>query len=118
MPAINIDELAAAIFAALNGSVEKGIKTGSAFIAQQSRALAVQAAMIAEGRIRKQIVDEDFQFLMEQLKTLTENFARSVAALTVITLQNAWNAIAGALWGAIDTALGGVGLKVPKASKA
>lgn len=117
---IDIDKLAAAIAAAVRGSVENGVRAGSAFIEKQSRGLAVQAAMITDARLAKKIDKDDFEFFTIQLRTLTENFARSVASLTIITLQKAWNAIVGVLWGAINQALSGAGLgalPIPRAPK-
>lgn len=118
--AIDIDKLAADIFAALNAAIQGGIKTGRAFIRKQSRGLAVQGAMIAEARLGNNIDDDDVAFFNTQLAALTKNFARSVVAMALITLQNAWNAIVGVLWGTINAALAGAnfgGLPVPKVPK-
>lgn len=118
--AIDIEGLAAAIVAAIKGAVVQGANTGSAFIRNQSRGLALQAAMITEARIGGKIDEDDFKFFTAQLRTLTENFTRAVAALALITLQKAWNAIVGVLWGTINNALSGAGLgalALPKAPK-
>lgn len=106
MPAINIDELAAAIVAALRGELTDGWTSVSTFAGKQARRLATQAALMTEGRITHQIDDELLDFFEDQLKEITINFARAMAMRTIITLQRAWNAIVGVVWDTVNGALG------------
>jgi hypothetical protein len=44
------------------------------------------------------------------MQTNTENMARAVAMLTALTVEKAWNAVAGALWGGLRTILTDAGI--------
>jgi hypothetical protein len=115
---IDMDGLAAAMIAALKGVVQPGINIATTFVKNQTKGLAMQAALITEARLTGQITDEQFLRFNKQLRTLTENFVRTLAHLALITLQKAWNAVAGVLWGTINQTLGAAGfpaLPVPAA---
>lgn len=108
----DIEETVGAMADALKEELLDGWSTVSSFVQMQSKQLATQAQMIATSRAAGSLRTDDdlFEFFIEQLKDKTENFARTVAALTVLTLEKAWNAAVGVLWGAIDKVLAGVGL--------
>ncbi|SHG98762.1 hypothetical protein SAMN02745157_0107 [Kaistia soli DSM 19436] len=110
MATINIDQLAGDIVDALRGEITTGFQAISTFARNQSRRLAAQAALIAEGGITGQLDAEMLRFFDDQLKTMARNFARAVAERTMITLQRAWNAITDVVWGAVNAALGTVGI--------
>lgn len=108
----NVDELVTAILGDLNSLLDKDIGEYVTFAKMQTKALAKQAAWIAEATLQGEINDEEREFFLADLKTLSENFARVVVGLTIITLEKAWNAIVGRLWDAINAALGSL-LPVP-----
>ena len=72
--------------------------------------MADQAAAIAQARITGSLKDDDdtFDFFTNQLKDLATNFARSVATLTLLIIEQAWNAVVKVVWGAINGALASV----------
>lgn len=90
----------------------EGYGTISVFVEDQGRLLAEQAAFIAEQRATGELRHNDtlFNHFMKGLKTNTENMARSVAMLTALTIEKAWNAVANALWGGLRTILTGAGV--------
>lgn len=98
------------IIAALKGEVGEGWAAISGFSQHQAKMLANQAAMITQARISGSLKDDDemFEFFTDQLKRMTINFARSVATLTLLTIEQAWNAIVKIVWGAINGALASV----------
>lgn len=97
---------------ALLAELSDGYSTISGFVEDQGRLLSAQAAFIAEQRAAGELRNNDvlYNHFMDGLKNNTENMARSVAMLTALTIEKAWNAIANALWGGIRTILSGAGL--------
>ena len=95
------------IISALKGAVGDGWSAISGFAEKQAKMLANQAAMIAQSRITGSLKDDDdmFEFFTDQLKDHATNFARSVATLTLLTIEQAWNAMVKVVWGAINGAL-------------
>lgn len=100
------------IVAALKGELGDGYSQISNFVEKQGRLLAKQAEDIAKSRIDGSLANDDelFEFFLENLKTNTENMAKSIVMLTILTIEKAWNAVAGVLWGAIRSILGGGGV--------
>lgn len=100
------------IISALKGAVGKGWTAISGFAETQAKMMANQAAMIAQSRISGSLKDDDemFEFFTDQLKDHATNFARSVATLTLLTIEQAWNAVVKVVWGAINGALSSVRL--------
>ncbi|MFN4211289.1 MAG: hypothetical protein ACK4G5_12040 [Devosia sp.] len=95
----------------------------SSFATTQVKMLAIQGQLIANARVTGELREEDdlFKLFVDQLRSMTQNFARTLAAKTVLTLEKAWNAVAKVLWEAVNTVLAGAGLatlKLPGAPKA
>lgn len=117
----DVDALGTKIIAALNQSLNGDITTFVAFAERQARNLAKQAAWIAEATLQGELNAEDRKWFLDNLEQLSTNFAHTCAALTLLTIQKAWNAIVGALWGAMNEAISaatGVMLPVPAAPRA
>ena len=106
------NQIFADIVAALKGELGTGYSTISGFVDSQGRLLAKQAEKIAVSRISGSLKDDDelYEFFLDSLKSNTENMVKSVVMLTALTIEKAWNAVAGILWGAIRTALSGAGV--------
>ena len=100
---------------ALRGELGQGFSLISGFVNEQGRLLADQAVFIAEQRANGDLRDNDalYHFFLDGLKTNTENMARSVAMLTALTIEKAWNAIANALWGGLRGILTAAGVPAP-----
>ncbi|OIQ35434.1 MAG: hypothetical protein BM559_02775 [Roseobacter sp. MedPE-SWchi] len=109
---MSLDELASQIAEEWKSALSEGWGQLSSFHKSQTKKLAHQAALLAQLRISGELQhDSDmFEFLVDQLKDKTENFAIAIANLTALTFQEAWNASVGVLWGAINSALGSAGL--------
>jgi hypothetical protein len=98
--------------AALQGELGQGYSTISNFVQTQGSLLARQAQNIAESRATGSLKDDDelFEFFLQGLQQNTENAAKSVVMLSALTIEQAWNAIAGALWGGVRSILTGAGV--------
>lgn len=100
------------IVAALNRELGQGFSAISNYTNEQGRLLAKQASGIALSRASGSLAndDEQYHFFLANLKTNTENFVKSIVMLTALTIEKAWNAVAGILWGAIRTILQSAGV--------
>ncbi|MDJ0642962.1 MAG: hypothetical protein QNJ15_09100 [Erythrobacter sp.] len=109
---MNFEEILGSVVAALKEEIGDDLSSIQGFIDSQGRLLAKQTAWIATSRTTGSLKDDDelYEFFVENLKTNTEGFVRSIAMHTIITIEKAWNAVANVLWGAIRTALTGVGI--------
>lgn len=98
--------------AALKGELGEGYSTVKSFVESQGKLLAKQAESIATSRISGSLKQDDdlYEFFLENLKNNAENMTKSIVMLSALTIEKAWNAVAGALWGAIRTALSGAGV--------
>jgi len=103
----DVEALGGQIIARLNEILNDNITTFVAFADRQARGLAKQSAWIAEATLAGELDAEDRAWFLEKLEEVAANFARSVAALTLLTIEQAWNAIVETLWGAINGAISG-----------
>lgn len=100
------------IVSKLNALANADLAQLSAFADRQATLLAKQAAWIAEATILHELTDDDREWFVNNLKDLTENFARVVVGLTLLTIEKAWNAIVDVLWGAINGAIKAAGIPI------
>ncbi len=101
------------IIAAVNNVLQADVTNYVAFAKRQADQLAQQAAWIAQGTITGEFKDEqDRDWFLQNLQTLTKNFAHTIAGLTILTIEKAWNAIVGVLWKAINGAIAGAGIPI------
>lgn len=100
------------IVGALKGELGEGYSTVSNFVQTQGKLLAKQAEDIAKSRAGGSLANDDelFEFFLENLRKNTENMVKSLVQLSILTIEKAWNAVAGVLWGAIRSILGGAGV--------
>jgi hypothetical protein len=98
--------------AALKGELGQGYSTVQGFVESQGKLLAKQADSIATSRISGSLKQDDdlYEFFLENLKNNSENMTKAIVMLSALTIEKAWNAVAGVLWGAIRTALSGAGV--------
>lgn len=100
------------IVSALKGELSAGYSTIKSFVESQGRLLAKQAEGIATSRANGSLKNDDemFHFFLESLENNAKNMVRSIVMLSALTIEKAWNAIAGVLWGGIRTILSGAGV--------
>jgi hypothetical protein len=112
---MNADDILDAVLNGLRTELGAGFGTIKAFAERQGSMLAKRAASIAKSRINGEMAgdDEFFEWAMKDLEDDTANLARSIAMLTVLTIEKAWNAVANALWGGIRTILTAAGVPAP-----
>lgn len=100
------------IVAALKGELGDGFSAIGSFVQSQGSLLAKQAESIATSRISGSLKNDDalYQFFLENLKTNSENMVKSIVMLSALTIEKAWNAVAGVLWGGMRSILSGAGV--------
>lgn len=100
------------IVAALKGELGAGYSTIKNFVESQGALLAKQAENIAMQRIDGSLAKDDdlYHFFLDGLERNATNMARSVVMMSALTIEKAWNAVAGVLWGGIRTMLTGAGV--------
>ncbi|MEO9600257.1 hypothetical protein [Parasphingorhabdus sp.] len=109
---MNAAEILDNMLGALSGELTDGYDLISGFAERQGRMLSKQAEHLAMERIDGFLADDDelFAFFIDGMKRDTENMVRSIAMLTALTIEQAWNAVANALWGGMRTILAGAGV--------
>jgi hypothetical protein len=109
---IDLDELTDDIYSRVKDSLEGDWETLSTFHRSQGKKLARQAALLAQLKLSGEVPQDDpiFEILSEQFEDAARNFAQAVANLTILTLQNAWNAIVNTVWDSVNRLLSGAGL--------
>jgi hypothetical protein len=116
MATLDAQSLVTDILNALSASVGGDIKVFVPFAERQATALAKQAEWIAEETAAGQLTEDDRAWFLNDLATLSKNFAQVIAGLTALTIEKAWNAIVGAVWAAINAAVKstiGIALPIP-----
>ena len=109
---IELDKVADDIYSKVKVSLENDWNTLSTFHRSQGKKLARQAALLAQLKLSGEVPQDDpiFDVLYEKFEDAARNFAQAIANLTMLTLQNAWNANVNTIWGAVNELLSGVGL--------
>ncbi len=96
-----VDDLLRRLSEAIDGDIKEHVQ----FADRQAKALAKQAAWIAESTVNGELDDEERDWFLSNLGELTANFARTVATLTILTIEKAWNTIVEEIWKAINSAV-------------
>jgi hypothetical protein len=102
----DIQAVSSSILSELSALLAEDVTDHLSFARRQTLALAKQAAWIAEATALGELDQEDRDWFLASLARSTENFVRAVVALTILTIEKAWNAVVGILWGAIRSAIG------------
>ena len=84
----------------------------STFAKNQLQMTSNQAVWIASERAMGSLKNNDelYDFFVTSLKTSATNFARSMVQMTLLTLEEAWNAIIEATWNFLNGLLTQAGL--------
>ena len=106
------DDILNELVSTLKGELGAGYSAISGIIENQGKLLAKQAAHIARSRAGGSLKDDDdlYHFYLASLQDNTLATAKAVVMLSALTIEKAWNAIAGVLWGGIRTILSGAGV--------
>ena len=84
----------------------------STYIKNQSQMAANQAVWIASeraiGSLRND--DQNYEFFVSALNKSSTNFVRSLAQMTLLTIEELWNTIVGTVWDFLNGLLGQAGL--------
>lgn len=109
---LDVEALLSGVVQAVKDIVADDWSRISNFTENQGRMLANQAVMITTARTVGSLRNDDdgFEFFLRQLEKMTRNFTQSIAALTIVTIEKAWNAVVGVVWGAVNGALSAAGL--------
>lgn len=100
----DVDQLAADIKDAVSGVLQTDVTTLRGFSERQVKAMAKQAAWIAEATILGELSDELRDHFLDTLEDMARNFAHTLRGLVLITVEKVWNAVVATLWRAIGQA--------------
>ncbi|MBV9989846.1 MAG: hypothetical protein JOZ72_01020 [Alphaproteobacteria bacterium] len=114
MATIDVNQLLANIKTTVSGVIQQDVTTISGYSERQLAAMAQQAKWIAAATLSGELTSDMRDFFLNTLKDSATNFTNTLKGLAVVTAEKVWNALVGALWGAIDTAIGQV-LPLPQA---
>lgn len=109
---IDFNKLVQQILDVIAETAGEGFAAISAVAEKHAKRVAIQTQLLTQSRINGQARDDDevFDFLKGMLQDMIVNMARVIVALTVLTIEQIWNAVVNVVWGAINTALSGAGL--------
>jgi hypothetical protein len=109
---MNNEQILGDMVSALKGELGDGYSSIRSFVESQGKLLAKQAESIASSRLNGTLKNDDelYHFFLESLEHNAQNMTRSIVMLSALTIEKAWNAVAGVLWGAIRTTLSGAGV--------
>lgn len=103
MSTLDVDELVNGILNAATEAVDDGISKLSAFSKDYARDIAEYSAVIAKGaKPGGWIDDDDLPIWIKSLKKMVREFARMVAALIAITVENVINAVLRVIKSAVE----------------
>lgn len=109
----DIDAVANAVAGAVTQSLGRDIKTFESFSERQLKSLAKQARLIAQGYANGELTDDDVQYFLDNMEDMSKNFVKTLQGLTLISIENAWNAAVGVLHTSIKESLGAAGISIP-----
>lgn len=106
MSSIDIAGLITQIKTEASTILGSSITTAQGFSEQQLEAMATQAQVIAGGVATGQIRPALQSFFLDQLQASAQNFLRVLVGIALVTMEQLWNSLVGALWGALSKATG------------
>ena len=107
MSTLKVDDLTAKILNAATDAVDGGIGKLSAFSKEYAGDIADYSALIARGAMPGGwIDDDDLPGWIKSLKKMVREFARMVAALIVIAVENVINAVLGVIKSTVESIIG------------
>lgn len=106
MSGIDIAGLITQIKTETSAILGSSITTAQGFSEQQLEAMATQAQVIAGGVATGQIRPALQSFFLDQLQASAQNFLRVLVGIALVTMEQLWNSVVGALWGALSKATG------------
>ena len=111
---MNVQDVVTQILAALQDELGAGFTQVRTFAQAQSERLARLAITIGEERMHGVLKTNNqmFERFLRRLEEETRAFARQLAVLTILTLEKAWNAVVGVVWGALNALIAQTGLPV------
>ena len=111
---IDIAALITSLKTTLSATIGQDIAQLQGFSEQQLQAIAQQAKTVAAGIADGSITGATQAYLLKSLADLAKSYANTLAGLVAVSVEELWNAMVNALWGAINTATG-LALKIPAA---
>lgn len=100
----DLDEVVGAIKVVVGDILHADVTTWRGFSERQLKAIAKQAAWIAEATVKGELDDEMRDFFLDSLEDMARNFAHTLRGLLIVTVEKVWNAVVGVLWSAIQRA--------------
>lgn len=103
---LDVDQLITDIKDAASTVINRDVAEIRGFSERQVKALAQQARLIAAAIVSGEIDEDLSDYFLDSLEDMALNFARTLRGLLAVTIEKVWNAVVGAIWGAIESATG------------
>ena len=109
---MNTSDIVASILDLLKNELSSSFAAIKTFAKNQLANIAELAAVIARERVSGVLRSKNqmFERFTNRLEQHVKLFARDVALMTVLTIEKAWNLVVAEIWGAINSAISGIGL--------
>jgi predicted GTPase len=107
MPDVDVNALGTDILAAVRGVVDEDIPELKQFVRDQLEGIAHTTALVAKGLVNGWIdTDEERQHWAATLKSLALEFAKTLRALVILTIERVVNAVIGVVRAVLQAAAG------------
>ena len=106
MAGIDVNALVADIKSAAKGVLSRDVSTLRGFAEEQVKAIAQQAAIVAAGIADSSIGPDIRDFFLDSLEEIAKSFANTLGGMTMVMIEQVWNAIVKVVWDAINKATG------------
>lgn len=107
MSIVDVSDLLSQIMAAATEAVDQGVDALSDFSREYAGDIAEYSALIAKGAAPGGWIDsDDLPGWIKSLKKMVREFARMVAALVVISIENVINAVLDVIKSVVEGAIG------------
>jgi hypothetical protein len=107
MAGIDLGKLVDDSISAASAAIGDDITKIDGFARSQFAAIAQLAADITADRLAGRLTEQEFEVLMKRMPNLVKNTINTLRGLTLVTVEKAWNAVAGTVQNAIRTAIAG-----------
>ena len=106
MAGIDVNALVTHIKSAAKGVLSRDVSTLRGFAEEQVKAIAQQAAIVAAGIADSSIGPDTRDFFLDSLEEMAKSFANTLGGMTMVMIEEVWNAIVKVVWDAINKATG------------
>jgi hypothetical protein len=107
---IDFAQLVADIVDAVRGVTRQSFAKVEAFVREQTPRIAMHYKLATELHLAGEVGDAEYREMVKDGELMIRRLGMTIAGLTIVTLERAWNAIVGVVWGTVNRALGAAGV--------